>query len=201
MHEVGVVVSFNSDSNELARRMNTEAAKAVKYGNVSEEEALKFVTLNPAKQLMVDDRIGSLEVGKDADFVIWSGHPLSTASRPERTVVDSRLMFSLETDAELRASMQSERQRLIQKILTPEKKNDDKDKGGEEEEKASDSDESATDEPNSHRFSMMQAMTSGVWTDEALEHEYRWLLENGFDPSMTRCGDCGCSVHSLFQQR
>ena len=75
MHNQGVLVSFNSDSDELARRLNGEAAKAVKWGGVSEEEALKFVTLNPAKQLKVDHLIGSLEPGKDADFVLWSGPP------------------------------------------------------------------------------------------------------------------------------
>jgi len=76
MHDQGVLVSFNSDSDEMARRMNLEAAKAVKYGGVPEEEALKFVTINPARQLRVDGRVGSLEPGKDADFVVWSGHPL-----------------------------------------------------------------------------------------------------------------------------
>ena len=70
MHEVGVVVSFNSDSDDLARRMNVEAAKAVKYGGLSEEDALKFVTLNPAIQLGIEERVGSLEKGKDADFVL-----------------------------------------------------------------------------------------------------------------------------------
>ena len=72
MHERGCVVSFNSDSPDHARRMNLEAAKAVKYGRLSETEALKFVTLNPAKQLGIDKWVGSLEVGKDADLAIWS---------------------------------------------------------------------------------------------------------------------------------
>ena len=78
MHNAGVVVSFNSDDAELARRLNLEAAKAVKYGGVPPEEALKFVTLNPAKQLRIDEHVGSLEPGKDADLVVWSGSPLST---------------------------------------------------------------------------------------------------------------------------
>ena len=76
MANAGVTVSFNSDSDELARRMNLEAAKAVKYGDLDEAEALKLVTINPAKQLRIDKYVGSLEIGKDADFVIWSGHPL-----------------------------------------------------------------------------------------------------------------------------
>jgi len=76
MHERGCVVSFNSDSPDHARRLNLEAAKAVKYGGLSEIEALKFVTLNPAKQLGIDPWVGSLQVGKDADIAIWSGNPL-----------------------------------------------------------------------------------------------------------------------------
>ena len=76
MHERGCVVSFNSDSSDHARRMNLEAAKAVKYGALSESEALKFVTLNPAKQLGIDKHVGSLEVGKDADLAVWSTNPL-----------------------------------------------------------------------------------------------------------------------------
>ncbi|MCG8606079.1 amidohydrolase family protein [bacterium] len=117
MHENGVVVSFNSDSGELARRMNLEAAKAVKYGGVPESEALKFVTLNPAKQLLVDHRIGSLEVGKDADFVVWSGSPLSTYSKCEQTWVDGRKYFDLEEDKKMQQQVMAERARLIQKVL------------------------------------------------------------------------------------
>ena len=86
MRDAGVVVSFNSDSDELARRLNIEAAKAVKYGGVPPEEALKFVTLNPAKQLRIEDRVGSIEVGKDADFVVWSGDPLSSRRSRSRDV-------------------------------------------------------------------------------------------------------------------
>ncbi|MFQ5602117.1 MAG: amidohydrolase family protein [bacterium] len=132
MHNAGVVVSFNSDSGELARRMNLEAAKAVKYGGISEEDALKFVTLNPAKQLKIDHRVGSLEVGKDADFVVWSGHPLSTYSICEQTWIDGRQYFSLEKDREMRKQVQAERARLIQKVLTAggeKKKNRDSGRG------------------------------------------------------------------------
>lgn len=96
MHEAGVLVSFNSDSGELARRMNLEAAKAVKYGGVSETEALKFVTINPAKQLMIDSRVGSIEIGKDADFVIWSGSPLSTETKCLQTWIDGRKYFDID---------------------------------------------------------------------------------------------------------
>ncbi len=117
MWEQGVVVSFNSDSSELARRLNLEAAKAVKYGGVPEEEALKFVTLNPAKQLKIDHRVGSLEPGKDADFVIWSGHPLSTFTVAEQTWIDGRKYFDRQEDRQLRKKVQTLRARLIQKAL------------------------------------------------------------------------------------
>ena len=121
MHEQGVVVSFNSDSDELARRMNWEAAKAVKYGGVPEQEALKFVTLNPAKQLKVDNRVGSLEAGKDADFVIWSGNPLSTYSMCEQTWIDGRKFFDRDEDGKMRQEVQNQRAVLIQKALATKK--------------------------------------------------------------------------------
>ncbi|MCL4209307.1 MAG: amidohydrolase family protein [Phycisphaerales bacterium] len=118
MAAAGITVSFNSDSNELARRMNTEASKAVRYGGVSPVDALKFVTINPARQLRIDHRTGSLEPGKDADFVIWSGDPLSTYTRCEQTWIEGARYFSIEQDQELRRQVARERQRLIQKILT-----------------------------------------------------------------------------------
>ena len=117
MANAGVNVSFNSDSDELARRMNLEAAKAVKYGGLEEAEALKFVTINPAKQLKIDKYVGSLEEGKDADFVIWSGHPLSSYSICEQTWLDGKQYFSLEQDKFLRQRDSKIRNDLIQKIL------------------------------------------------------------------------------------
>ena len=118
MQKVGVNTSFNSDSNELARRLNTEAAKAVRYGGLSETEALKFVTINPARQLGVGDRTGSLEVGKDADFVVWNGNPLATTSRAEETWIEGRRYFSRSEDARLRAQHRAERERLLSKAIT-----------------------------------------------------------------------------------
>ncbi len=117
MHEAGVLVTFNSDSDELARRLNTEAAKAVKYGGVDEVEALKFVTLNAAKQLAIDPWVGSLEAGKDADFVIWNGHPLSTYTKCEQTWIDGRKYFDIDEDKLMRNEVEQERMRLIQKLL------------------------------------------------------------------------------------
>jgi len=118
MTDVGVNVSFNSDSGELARRMNTEAAKGVKYGGLSEEEALKLVTLNPAIQLGIDKWVGSLEVGKDADFVIWNDHPLSTRAVCEQTWIDGKQYFSLEKDAVLKIRDNEVRNQLVNKILS-----------------------------------------------------------------------------------
>ena len=117
MHDAGVLVTFNSDSDELARRLNTEAAKAVKYGGVDEVEALKFVTLNAAKQLAVDRWVGSLEAGKHADFVIWNGHPLSTYTKCEQTWIDGRKYFDIDEDLQMRIEVEKERTRLIQKLL------------------------------------------------------------------------------------
>ncbi|MCH8271686.1 MAG: amidohydrolase family protein [Candidatus Marinimicrobia bacterium] len=118
MHDVGLVTSFNSDSDELSRRMNLEAAKAVAYGGVSEEEALKFVTINPAIQLKIDKWTGSLEVGKDGDFVVWNGSPLSTLTIAEQTWIDGAKWFDIEEDAKLRVKVMKEREKLIQKILS-----------------------------------------------------------------------------------
>jgi N-acetylglucosamine-6-phosphate deacetylase len=118
MTEVGVTVSFNSDSQELARRMNTEAAKGVKYGGLSEVEALKLVTLNPAIQLGIDQWVGSLEIGKDADFVIWSEHPLSTTAICEQTWIDGIQYFYLEEDKRIQKRDKDLRKKLINTILS-----------------------------------------------------------------------------------
>lgn len=120
MHNAGVVVSFNSDFPELGRRLNLEAAKAVKYGGVSEAEALKFVTLNPAKQLRIDGMVGSIETGKDADLAVWSASPLSAYSRCEQTWIDGRKYFDREEDQQRRAEAERQRAALVQRILNPE---------------------------------------------------------------------------------
>ena len=113
-----VLVSFNSDDDELARRMNTEAMKAVKYGNLSEEEALKLVTINPAKQLKIDKWVGSLEEGKDADFVIWDGPPLSIYSKVLETWIEGTRYFSMDENTRLEERDKDEREHLIQKIIS-----------------------------------------------------------------------------------
>jgi N-acetylglucosamine-6-phosphate deacetylase len=127
MHNAGVLVSFNSDYPELARRLNLEAAKAVKYGDVPEQEALKFVTLNPARQLKIDAQVGSLEVGKDADLVIWNGSPLSTYSRCEQTWIDGRKYFDRDEDYQRRQTADQMRAQLIQRALAGSGETDKKD--------------------------------------------------------------------------
>ena len=117
-----VVTAFNSDDAEMGRRLNQEAAKAVKYGNLSEEEAWKLVTLNPAKLLHLDDRMGSIKVGKDADIVIWSDHPLSVNAKVEQTYIDGICYFDRNRDLELRNKIKAERARLIQKLMLEKKK-------------------------------------------------------------------------------
>ena len=116
MHDVGLTVAFNSDDAEMARRLNQEAAKAVMYGGVSEEEAWKFVTLNPAKMLRVDDKVGSIKPGKDADLVLWNDNPLSNYAKPLQTYVDGIKYFDVESDKQMRAEILKERARLIQKM-------------------------------------------------------------------------------------
>ncbi|ANM31985.1 hypothetical protein ABI59_00335 [Acidobacteria bacterium Mor1] len=125
MYDRGVSVTFNSDSSELARRMNLEAAKAVKYGNVPPEAALAFVTLNAADQLGIGDRTGSLEPGKDADFVIWSHPPLSVYAVAEETWVDGVREFSRAEDLAGRAAVAEERAKLIAEITGKEDKAED----------------------------------------------------------------------------
>ena len=121
MTKVGVNVAINSDDAEMSRRLNQEAAKTVKYGGLSEETALQLVTLNPAKMLHLDQHMGSIKEGKDADVVLWNANPLSVYAKAERTFVDGRQLFSLEEDQQLRDQMQQERLRIIQKMLSARK--------------------------------------------------------------------------------
>jgi imidazolonepropionase-like amidohydrolase len=114
MAKKGVVVSLNSDDAELMRRLNTEAAKAMKYGGLSREEALAMVTLNPAKQLGVDNRVGSIEVGKDADLVIYDKDPLSTMSKVQKVMIDGTKYFDRDTNVSGRPMKDAEKQKLIE---------------------------------------------------------------------------------------
>lgn len=117
MHNAGVTVAINSDDAEMSRRLNQEAAKTVKYGGISEEEAWKMVTLNPAKLLHIDHRVGSIKEGKDADLVLWNNHPLSVYSKAEKTYIEGVPYFDLEQDAQLRSKVAEERNTLINMML------------------------------------------------------------------------------------
>ncbi|MEM8893293.1 MAG: amidohydrolase family protein [Bacteroidota bacterium] len=116
MHKEGVLTAVNSDDANSGRRLNQEAAKSVKYGGMSEEDAWKMVTLNPAKLLHLDDQIGSIKVGKDADVVLWTAHPLSVYANVDKTIVDGIVFFDAEQDAIKREEIKAERARLIQKM-------------------------------------------------------------------------------------
>ena len=121
MQKVGLNVCINSDDAEMARRLNQEAAKIVKYGGVSEQEALKMVTLNPAKALHVADKVGSIKAGKDADVVLWSDNPLSIYAKSLYTIVDGTVYFDREKDAAMHKEVATERTRLTQKMLAEKK--------------------------------------------------------------------------------
>ena len=113
MANAGVTVAINSDNAEMSRRLNQEAAKSVKYGGMSEEEAWKMVTLNPAKLLHLDDKVGSVKVGKDADLVLWSDHPLSVYAKAEKTLIEGAVYFDMETDKLQRKAIQEEKNKLV----------------------------------------------------------------------------------------
>ena len=117
LNAMGVMTAINSDDAEMSRRLNQEAAKAVKYGGTSEEDAWKMVTLNPAKLLHIDERVGSVKIGKDADLVLWSDHPLSIYAKAEKTLIEGVTYFDIERDSKLRTSIQNERNELIHMML------------------------------------------------------------------------------------
>ena len=117
LNNKGVVTAINSDDAEMGRRLNQEAAKAVKYGGTSEEEAWKMVTLNPAILLHLDDQMGSIKIGKDADIVIWTGNPLSVYSKVEQTYVDGKLLFDITKNMELMKRDLKEKMRIINKMV------------------------------------------------------------------------------------
>ena len=117
MQKEGVTVAINSDDPEMARRLNQEAAKSVKYTDMSEEDALKMVTLNPATMLHVNDKTGSIKIGKDADLVLWSDNPLSIYAKAEKTIVDGIVYFDKDQDKILRAEIVKERARIINKMI------------------------------------------------------------------------------------
>ena len=120
LNEAGIVTAINSDDAEMGRRLNQEAAKAIKYGGTSEEDAWKMITLNPAKLLHLDDKMGSIKIGKDADIVLWSDNPLSVYSKVVQTYVDGKLMYDENIDVQNRKRDLKERMRII-KLMSKDK--------------------------------------------------------------------------------
>ena len=117
MASQGVTVAINSDDAEMSRRLNQEAGKTIKYGGMSEEEAWKTVTLNPAKLLHIDDRVGSIKEGKEADLVLWNAHPMSVYARAEKTMIQGVTYFDLEQDKALREAVKKERSELVKMMI------------------------------------------------------------------------------------
>lgn len=117
MNQMGIVTAINSDDAEMGRRLNQEAAKGVKYGGMSEEDALKMVTLNPAKLLHLDQRLGSIKEGKDADLVLWTDHPLSIYAKVRFTIIDGIIYFDAVKNDQLTKDVEKERMRIINKMI------------------------------------------------------------------------------------
>lgn len=179
--EAGLNTSFNSDSDELARRMNAEAGKAYKYARASgidmtRQDALDFVTRNPAIQLGIIERVGTIEAGKDADLAVWSGDPLSSMTRCERTFVDGRQLFSPEQEAAHRESMQAERTRLVGLIMAEGKPKPKKE--------AEDDAEPAESEAEGEEVPTRRSLLARAYERSLHEH-----IEQGTAP-----GECGCNL-------
>lgn len=168
MMDRGVNVSVNSDSGDLIRRLNTEAAKSIQHCGMSQENALNMVTINPAKQLKVDKFTGSLKPGKDADFVIWSGHPLSIYSKVEQTWVDGVNYFDRAKDLKMRQQIAEEKNQLIQKVLA---------EGNNKKKTKADTENGAA---SSKTFS---ALTQNESFDQVylLKEEAQWHCDDNFD--------------------
>jgi len=118
----GVLVSLNSDDPELMRHLNTEAAKTIKYGGLSEDEALALITINPARQLEIDGRVGSIEPGKDADLVIYDKHPLSNYAKVQTVFIDGQVYFDRDKDMSGRAEKEARRKALVDKAKQEQEK-------------------------------------------------------------------------------
>ena len=156
MTQHGVIVSINSDSAEEARHLNLEAAKTMKWGGMDETQALSMVTINPAIQLGIDKRVGSIEPGKDADLVIYNHHPLSVYSVPQTVFIDGHIYFDRKKDLAARADVDKERKALMEKEKAAEKKAEEKK-----------SDEKKPDEKKPEEKKAIEAQTPGAPTPDA----------------------------------
>jgi imidazolonepropionase-like amidohydrolase len=196
MHEQGAVVSFNSDSDEMARRMNVEAAKALRYSHagragaqpapgdapsLTPAQALAFVTINPARQLKIDHLVGSIEPGKQADLALWSADPLSVLARCELTILAGAEQWSLARDAQLRSANSAERARLVQKALSAARRAGAK-PGAQPEAKP--------DSPAAKPPRLMAGMLQDAQVYR--QNQMLDLLRRGKDPTAARAGVCGC---------
>ena len=183
MNTQGVVVSFNSDSDEVARRMNDEGAKAVRWGGLSKEDALAFVTINPARQLQIDDRVGSLEVGKDADLALWNTSPLSSFAVCEETWIDGAKYFNREESRVLHDQHLRTRASLL--ALAAEKP------------KKPTRDESP---PPDEDVEAAEVVPSRLLSRLLLAREERLLerVHRGCDPLAAEPAACGCGAGSLL---
>ena len=193
MTNVGVLASFNSDSDELARRMNTEAAKAVRYGGLDPHAALMMVTINPARQLRIDEQTGSIEVGKDADLAIWNGDPLSTFTRCEQTWIDGARYFDLEEDRRLSATAGTQRAQLLAEIVSNESAEDASTEaptgrggGGRGQWRGPPGGRRPRPPVGRSRDTLLSRMLA---TREAYLLE---MVRSGYDPEEIRPGSCGC---------
>ncbi len=185
MRDQGVLMSFNSDSYELARHLNTEAAKAVKYGNLPPTSALEFVTINPARQLGVGDRTGSIEQGKDADLVLWSGDPLSPFSLCEQTWVEGTKRFDRIDDLAARAPRETLRQQLIVSAAQLKGKPDEKGEKKDKDKNPNNQNDSDASKPHPTRLRESMLGSKEVYLMD--------LWRRGVDSRSARpAGDCGC---------
>ena len=185
MRGQGVLMSFNSDSNELARHLNTEAAKAVKYGNLPPTNALEFVTINPAKQLGIGDRTGSIEQGKDADLVLWSGDPLSPFALCEQTWVEGTKRFDRIDDLAARAPRETLRQQLIVSAAQLKGKPDEKTEMKDTDKKPNEQSDSDASKPHPTRLRESMLGSRDTYLMD--------LWRRGVDSRSARpAGDCGC---------
>ena len=178
-------MSFNADDDEVATRMNDEAAKAVRWGGMDPHDALAFVTLNPAKQLGIDDRVGSLEVGKDADFVIWNAPPLSAYAVCEQTWIDGARLYDRTEAAEAHAQAMLERGRLLTEAS-----------GGESVSSGSEDGDEGRGAGGRRGPRPTRLLARMLMDRENLLLE---RIARGEDPEAVSAGDCGCGSGSMIE--